>query len=170
MKASDISQALDWRYAVKKFDPTRKISAADWQTLENSMKLAPSSYGVSPTRFIVIENSALREQLKPLAYNQTQVTDSSHYVIFLYKEKMDKEHIQKYIERMAEVRGVPESALEAFKSMLVQNLVENPVKKDMVAWSQRQAYIAMGFLLETAALLNVDACPMEGFDSEGFDK
>jgi nitroreductase len=98
------------------------------------------------------------------------VTDSSHLVVFLYKEKMDADHIQKHISRVAEVRGLPESALEGYKTMMLQNLVENPTKNDMGAWAQRQAYIAMGFLMETAALLKIDACPMEGFDSRAYDK
>ncbi|MFV8251262.1 NAD(P)H-dependent oxidoreductase [Bdellovibrio bacteriovorus] len=169
MTHKTIQDALEWRYATKKFDATKKISDADWTTLRNSLTLAPSSYGVQPWKFLVIENPEVRNQLKPVSWNQTQVTDASHYVVFLYKEKMDADFVQKFINRVAEVRSAPLEALDGYKNMLVENLVKAPEEKIRV-WSQRQAYIAMGFLLQTAALLKIDATPMEGFDPAAYDK
>lgn len=169
MNHDQIQQALEWRYATKKYDPSKKISAQDWKTLTESLKLAPSSYGIQPWKFLVVENPAVREQLKPVSWGQTQVTDASHYVVFLYKESMDAAYVQKYMDRTAEVRGVPVSALDGFKNMLMENLVQAPAEKIKV-WASRQAYIAMGFLLETAALLKIDATPMEGFDPAAYDK
>ncbi|MDG0817861.1 NAD(P)H-dependent oxidoreductase [Bdellovibrio svalbardensis] len=169
MTHAKIQEALEWRYATKKFDSTKKISAQDWKTLTDSLTLAPSSYGIQPWKFLVIENPAVREQLKPVSWGQTQVTDASHYVVFLYKETMDEAFVQKYINRIAEVRGAPLEALDGYKEMMVNNLVKAPEEKIRV-WSQRQAYIAMGFLLETAALLKIDATPMEGFDPAAYDK
>ncbi|MFV3410091.1 NAD(P)H-dependent oxidoreductase [Bdellovibrio bacteriovorus] len=169
MTHKTIQDALEWRYATKKFDATKKISDVDWTTLRNSLTLAPSSYGVQPWKFLVIENPEVRNQLKPVSWNQTQVTDASHYVVFLYKEKMDADFVQKFINRVAEVRSAPLEALDGYKNMLVENLVKAPEEKIRV-WSQRQAYIAMGFLLQTAALLKIDATPMEGFDPAAYDK
>jgi nitroreductase len=169
MNHGKIQEALEWRYATKKFDASKKISAEDWKTLTESLKLAPSSYGIQPWKFLVIENPAVREQLKPVSWNQTQVTDASHYVVFLYKDAMDLPYVDKYINRMTEVRGVPADSLQGFKDMLINNLVNAPEEKIRV-WSQRQAYIAMGFLLETAALLKIDATPMEGFSPSDYDR
>ncbi|AHZ86386.1 Putative NAD(P)H nitroreductase [Bdellovibrio bacteriovorus] len=169
MTHKTIQDALEWRYATKKYDATKKISDADWTTLRNSLTLAPSSYGVQPWKFLVIENPDVRNQLKPVSWNQTQVTDASHYVVFLYKEKMNADFVQKFINRVAEVRSAPLEALDGYKNMLIENLVKAPEEKIRV-WSQRQAYIAMGFLLQTAALLKIDATPMEGFDPAAYDK
>lgn len=163
-----LNEALSWRYAVKKFNPTAKISAADWKVLKDSMVMAPSSFGLQPYKFLVIENPEIREKLKAVSWNQTQVTDSSHYVVFLYKDKVDEKFIQSYINRTAEVRGVSLDSLEGYKNMMVQNIAQAPEEKIRI-WSQRQVYIAMGFLLETAALLKVDATPMEGFDPLAYD-
>ncbi|HWU44664.1 MAG TPA: NAD(P)H-dependent oxidoreductase [Bdellovibrio sp.] len=169
MTHSKIQEALEWRYATKKFDATKKISAQDWKTLTESLKLAPSSFGIQPWKFLVIQNPELREKLTPLSWGQTQVTDASHYVVFLYKEKIDQAYVEKFINRVAEVRGAPLESLDGYKNMMIENLVKGPEEKIRV-WSQRQAYIAMGFLLETAALLKIDATPMEGFDPAAYDK
>ena len=105
MNHAKIQEALEWRYATKKFDASKKISDQDWKTLTESLKLAPSSYGVQPWKFLVIENPQVREQLKPVSWGQTQVTDASHYVVFLYKEGIDEAYINQYINRIAEVRN-----------------------------------------------------------------
>lgn len=163
-----IKEALDWRYAVKKYDSQAKISAADFTILMESLVKAPSSYGLQPFKFIVVDNPALREKLKPVSWNQTQVTDASHYVVFAYRDGVDEQFIQSYIERIAQVRGVDLESLEGYKSMMIQNIARAPEEKTRV-WAQRQAYIAMGFLLETAALLKIDATPMEGFEPTAYD-
>lgn len=165
-----IKEAFNWRYAVKKFDASKIISTQDWQVLMDSLVLAPSSYGTQPWKFLVIENKDLREKLKSVSWNQSQVVDASHFIVFLYKEKMDLEFIEKNAARIAEVRGVSPESLSGFKKMLMQDLVEGPRSKEISTWSQRQAYIAMGFLMETAALLKIDSCPMEGLEPDKYDE
>lgn len=169
MSHTQIKDALDWRYATKKYDATKKISAQDWETLERSLHLAPSSYGIQPWRFLVIENPEIREKLKPVSWGQSQVTDASHYVVFLYKPEIDTAFVQKYLDRIVEVRQIPAQGLDGLKNMLIENLVKAPEEK-IRTWSQRQAYIAMGFLLQTAAMLKIDSTPMEGFDPAAYDK
>ncbi|WP_413584854.1 NAD(P)H-dependent oxidoreductase [Bdellovibrio sp. HCB274] len=169
MANKQIQEALEWRYAVKKFDPTKKISEKDLNTLLESLKLAPSSYGIQPWKFLVVENPAVRDELKPVSWNQSQVTDASHQIVLLYRDTIDEAFVQKYIERIAEVRGVDLPSLQGFKDMMINNIVKAPEEKIRV-WSQRQAYIAMGFLLETAALLKIDATPMEGFSASDYDR
>ncbi|WII70813.1 NAD(P)H-dependent oxidoreductase [Bdellovibrio sp. 22V] len=169
MTHASIKEALEWRYATKRYDATKKISENDWKLLTDSLHLAPSSYGIQPWKFLVIENPEVREKLKAVSWNQTQVTDASHYVVFLFKEEVDVPFVQKYIDRIAEVRGLSLESLSGYKSMMVENLAKAPEEKIRV-WSQRQAYIAMGFLLQTAALLKIDATPMEGLDPSAYDK
>lgn len=167
---SNINEALDWRYATKKFDASKKISETDWKVLQNALVKAPSSYGLQPFKFIVVENPEVRQKLREVSWNQAQVTDASHYVVFAAKENLDEAYIEKYIQRIADVRGVPPETLEGFKNSMVDGLIKSPRSATLGFWAQRQAYIAMGFLMETAALLNIDACPMEGFDPAAYDK
>ncbi len=165
-----VSESLHWRYAVKKFDSQKKINDTDWKLLEDSLVLSPSSYGTQPWKFLVIENKELREKLKAVSWNQSQVVDASHFVVFLYKEKMDVAHLQKHVQRMAEVRGIPVENLKDFQKMLVADLVDGPRANKISEWAQRQTYIAMGFLMETAALLKIDSCPMEGLEADKYDE
>lgn len=170
MNHAEIKKALEWRYATKIFDSTKKIPDTDWKILAESLVQTPSSFGLQPWKFLVVQNPELRNKLRVAAWNQSQVTDCSHFVVFLYKEKLDIDHIQKNINRMAEVRGVPLANLEAYKNVMIGELINGPRAKSIEPWAQRQTYIAMGFLMETAALLKVDTCPMEGLDPAEYDK
>jgi nitroreductase len=165
-----LQQALEWRYAVKKFDATKKVTETDWKTLEASLVLSPSSYGLQPWKFIVVQNPQLRQQLRDVSWGQSQVTDCSHYVVLAYKSKMDEAHVQKYIDRMAQVRNIPVASLDGFKNVIIGDVVKGPRAEVIEWWAQRQTYIAMGFLMETAALLKIDSCPMEGLDPKAYDK
>lgn len=167
---SNITTSLQWRYAVKRFDASKKISAQDWETLESSLVLSPSSYGLQPWKFLVVETPSLREQLRPVSWNQSQVTEASHYVVFLSRDVVTEEHVKEYVEDMAKTRGITREALKGFEDMLNNNIVNGKKGTELLHWTQRQAYIAMGFLLETAALLKIDSTPMEGFDPAAYDK
>ena len=166
---NQIQEALEWRYATKRFDASKKISDKDWKTLTESLALAPSSYGLQPWKFLVIENPVVREKLKPVSWGQTQVTDASHYVVLLARDTVDEKFVVDYIKRVADVRGAPLEALDGYKNMMIENIAKAPAEKTR-QWAKRQTYIALGFILETAALLKVDATPMEGFDPEAYDK
>lgn len=168
MSSLPIKEALDWRYAVKRYNPEAKIPEADFKVLIESLIKAPSSYGLQPFKFLVVSNPQVREALKPVSWNQSQVTDASHYVVLAYKDGVDERFIQSYINRIAQVRGVALESLDGFKSMIIENIAKAPEEK-IRHWAQRQVYIAMGFLLETAALLKIDATPMEGFDPLAYD-
>ena len=102
---------LNWRYACKKFDATKKIRESDWNILVESLRLSASSYGLQPWKFIVVQNPEIRKQLLPLSWGQTPVTDASHFVVLTYKEKMDEAHIDKFIQETAKVRGMDASTL-----------------------------------------------------------
>lgn len=170
MDTKKLVEKLNWRYAVKKFDATKKIAATDWEALEEALRLAPSSYGLQPWKFLVVQNPEVRKKLTPLSWGQTQVEDCSHYIVLTVKEKMDESHIQKFIEKTAQVRKMQAADLEGYKNMMIGDLVKGPRSEVINFWAQRQSYIAMGFLMEAAALLNIDTCAMEGIDPKGYDK
>ncbi len=170
MNTKEITHFLEWRYATKRFDNQKKISAENWAVLEQSLILSPSSYGLQPWKFLVVQDPSLREKLKAQSWNQTQVTDCSHYVVFLFHSKMNEEYIERFIRKNAEVRGMPMEKLKGYQDMMVGDLVKGPRSAKIDVWASRQAYIAMGFLMETAALLSIDACPMEGLDPNAYDE
>ncbi|MGO9596909.1 MAG: NAD(P)H-dependent oxidoreductase [Isosphaeraceae bacterium] len=159
---------LQWRYATKKFDPARKISPDDWRTLEQALVQAPSSYGLQPWKFFVVTERALRERLKPASWNQSQVTDASHLVVFAIRKNMGPADVERYVARIAEVRGVAPKSLEGFKQMMLGTL-SRPVEEVNI-WAMHQVYIALGFFLCAAAMLGIDACPLEGFVPQKYDE
>lgn len=165
-----IHKQLNWRYACKKFDPTKKIRESDWNILAESLRLSASSYGLQPWKFIVVQNPEIRKQLLPVSWGQTPVTDASHYVVLTYKEKMDEEHITRFIEDTAKKRGLDPATLLGYKAMMMGDLVTGPRSEIINWWAQRQVYIAMGSILTTAAMMNIDTLPMEGLDPAAYDK
>ena len=115
---SDILSALNWRYACKVFDASKKIPTDVWQQLEESLVLTPSSFGLQPWKFLVIQDKELREKLVPYAWNQRQVADCSHLVVMTVPKVMNAEHIEANITRMIEVRGGTADALMGFRKMV----------------------------------------------------
>lgn len=172
MKPFDSKAVLDnlsWRYATKKFDTSHKMPEATWAALQHSMVLAPSSYGLQPWKFLVVVDKAIRKQLREVAYNQPQITDASYLVVLARKKVVTAEDVGHYIERIASVRGVSKESLSGFRDAMLGTIAGlTPEKMDV--WTSRQVYIALGFFLSTAAMLGVDACPMEGFDAAKFDQ
>jgi len=165
-----IENSLQWRYAVKRFDPSRKIADGDWQVLKKSLLMAPSSYGLQPYRFLLIEDSKVRAKLRPLSWNQTQVTDASHFVVLLARDQITEADVNTYMTRIQEVRGVTRESLAAYENLILSKVVKAMSVEDMRAWAQRQVYIAMGFLLSNAALLKIDSTPIEGLEPAGYDE
>lgn len=165
-----IIEQLNWRYAVKKFDASRKISDADWEVLENSLVLAPSSYGLQPYKFVVVTDKELREKLKPAAYGQPQITDSSHLVVVTFKNELTDADVDRLIDRIVKLRGTPRETLADYEKEMKNTAKNARGSGNDGVWNSRQAYLALGFLLETAAALEIDACPMEGFNPAQFNE
>lgn len=162
--------ALNWRYATKVFDPARKISAATWSALEDTLVLAPSSFGLQPWRFLVIRDSAVRAKLRPHSWDQSQVTDASHFVVFTARTEITAADIAHLIDRTAELRGQPATALAGYRQVMEGSLLNDARKPHLHDWASRQAYIAMGQLMTAAAVLGIDTCPMEGFEPAKYDE
>jgi nitroreductase len=165
-----VVQALSWRYACKKFDPARKIAAADWRAIEQALLLAPSSYGLQPWKFLVIDDPVLREKLMHASWNQRQVLDASHYVVLAAKRHVERADGERWIARLAEARGVPVEALAGLAKALAHFADSPPAHVEHAAWSAKQTYIALGFAMLTAATLGIDTVAMEGFEPAKYDE
>lgn len=161
-------QQLKWRYATKRFDPARSIPEDKWKALEESLVLSPSSFGLQPWRFIVVSDPATRKALVPVSWGQTQPADCSKYVVFAALNRVTEDTIDHYVRRMASVRGVTPESLAAYRGMMTGTIL-NP-SFDVINWTRRQAYIALGNFMTSAAMLDVDTCPMEGIDPAKYDE
>jgi nitroreductase len=168
---SELIEALQWRYATKTFDPSKKIPEKDWQTLLHALRLSPSSYGVQPWKFLSIEDKALRERLKPHAWGQSQITDASHLIVFAYRTDITEADIDAFVNDMREKRPqMSEDSIKRYRDRIVGDLVKGLRHGIIQTWTSRQLYISLGVLLTSAALLRIDACPMEGFVPKEFDE
>ena len=163
-------ETLAWRYATKRFDPSKDIDAKTWEALEESLVLTPSSYGLQPWKFLVVSDPGLRARLKEQAWGQGQVTDASRFVVFTHRTDLTESDVDRLITRTAEVRGVAPESLTGYRQMMLGNLVNGPKRATIGDWTARQAYIALGQLMTAAAALGVDATPMEGLDPKAFDQ
>lgn len=167
---ADLLSALNWRYACKVFDPTKKIPAETWAALEQTLVLTPSSFGLQPWKFLVIDDAELREKLVPHAWRQRQVADASHLVIMTVPKAVSEDYIDANIMRMAEVRGGTPDALIGFRKMVAGFRADLEAKGGLEQWAKLQAYIALGQFMLAAAMLGLDTCPMEGFEPAKFDE
>jgi nitroreductase len=166
---NDYIEKLKWRYATKKFNPEKEVSEDDLETLLEAIRLSASSYGLQPYEVIVIKDEEVRNKLKPAAFSQPQVTDASYLLVFAYRTDIDQNYVDHFIKSNSEIRDKPEEEFKGLKEM-IENSVLTFSDEEKEAWAARQAYIALGNLLSAAAHLKVDACPMEGFNPEEFDK
>ncbi|MDN3596586.1 NAD(P)H-dependent oxidoreductase [Zunongwangia endophytica] len=160
---------LKWRYATKQFDATKKISKNDLDTLLEGVQLSASSYGLQPYQIFVIENPEIREKLKTAAFNQSQLTEGSQVIVFANHKKLDEAYVDNYIKNIAQTRNMDVEDLQGMADTIKNSTLQLPDDKQN-EWAQKQSYIALGFLLTTAASLKIDVCPMEGFSAEEFDK
>lgn len=163
-------QQLQWRYAVKKFDASKKIAAPLWQAIEDALILTPSSYGLQPWKFLVVQNPEIRAKLLPASWNQKQVIDCSHFVVLTSLISMDEKYVDVFLADVAKTRGVPVEALAGYKKGIVADLLQGPRNKIIDEWAIRQVYIALGNLMTCAAFVGVDTCPMEGIDPVKYDE
>lgn len=161
--------ALKWRYATKKFDPARRIPEDVWEILEHSLALTPSSFGLQPWQFLVVENAGLREKLRAASWGQGQVTDASHLVVFTVRTDLGEEDVSRWMDRLSEVQSTPPEALAPLRSV-INGFIEPMSADARRAWNTRQIYIALGQFMAAAAVLGIDTCPLEGINPEGYDQ
>lgn len=120
---TQLLHALNWRYATKTFDASKIIPEATWKTLEETLVLSPSSFGLQPYRFLVVKDAVIRKQLQPHSWNQTQVVDASHYIVFAARTGITENEIDAFLNRIVEVRGIPRESLEGYRGMMYGSLL-----------------------------------------------
>ena len=159
--------SLEWRYATKAFD-TRKLPDATWAALEESLRLTPSSYGLQPWKFIVVNDPTLRTKLRPVSWNQSQVTDASHLVVFARRTEVTETDVNEFFNQMVSERQADATKLEPYRQMMLGGVVKGKDAAAQKDWAARQLYIALGQLMGAAAALAVDTCALEGIDPAAY--
>ncbi len=168
--ADRLLAALNWRYATKQFDASKKIPAGTWAALEEVLRLTPSSMGLQPWKFVVVTDPAVRARLMPVSHGQSQVADCSHLVVFALRKNLGLDHVRKNIDRMAEVRGVDKSTLAGFRQMVEGFVTRTAGSGALDLIQANQIFIALGQFTTAAALLGVDTCPLGGIEAEAYDE
>ncbi|WEK19762.1 MAG: NAD(P)H-dependent oxidoreductase [Candidatus Pedobacter colombiensis] len=161
-------EALNWRYATKKMNG-EKVSQDKVDQILAAARLAPTSSGLQPFKIIVVTNPELKEKIKAVAYGQQQITDSSHVLIFAAWDNYTEERIRSVFAYTNNERGVPDSATADYVNNLI-GIYTNRTTEENFHHAAKQAYIAFGVALAEAAILKVDATPMEGFEPEKLDE
>ena len=160
---------LNWRYATKKFDTSKKISKEDFAQLLEVLRFSPSSYGLQPWKFVIVHDPVLRKKLRPYALDQPQITDADTLIVFCALKTMDEKYVKNYADLIAQVRGVTRESLLGYEQKIVASL-KGKSTEAISQWMENQVYIALGIFLSECAHRKIDACPMEGFDSGKFDE
>ena len=158
---------LDWRFATKKFDTTKRVSDTDLSKILEAVQKAPTSFGLQPFHVYIIENPTLREKMISLSYNQTQVTEASHLLVFCARTDVSA-RIDSMIEKLSGGSEEAKAGLKGYSDMM-HGSVNGKNDEQLSGWTSRQAYVALGFGLAACAELEIDSCPMEGFDGAGID-
>lgn len=162
-------ESLKWRYATKKFDTEKKVSDADIAILKEAINLTPSSYGLQPYKVLDIQNAALREKLKAASFGQPQVTDASHLFVFVAGDNLTDAHIDAFIELTANTQQIAPEGLKGYGDFM-KSVFGNLTPEKKHQWAARQAYIALGTLVNVAAEMGLDVSSMEGFDPSQYDE
>lgn len=165
----NILEKLDWRYATKKFNPALNVSESKLEILKKAIQFAPTSYGLQPFQVLLVKNPEIREKLQEASWGQSQITESSYVVVFTRKKVIDESEVDSFVDNIVNTRGVTKEMLSQYEGMM-KSTVNSLTEEQKSSWIDKQIYIALGFLLNTAAVIDVDACPMEGFDKQKYDE
>lgn len=172
MKKSKVLEASKFRYACKSFDESKKINEEDFKTILEIGRLSPSSLGLEPWKFVIIQNNELREKLIPYCGGaKGQLPTASHFVIILARTLKDLRYDSKYVDYMLrDVQKLPEDVCNEIKVFLkdfqINKFNEANDERGIFDWACKQTYIAMANMMTGAAELKIDSCPIEGFDNE----
>ena len=169
-KKQEILKAYQFRHACKEFDTNKKISDEDFHFILETGRLSPSSVGFEPWKFVVIQDAALREKLKPVSGGaQGQLPTASHFVVILARRKEGLRHDSVHvIKMMKDIHHMPEEVVQDF-SGFYKSFVETELEDNdrlIFEWASKQTYIALGNMMTAAAQIGIDSCPIEGFDKK----
>lgn len=162
-------ESMKWRYATKKFNPSKNISDSNLERLKEAIQLSVSSYGLQLYKVLVIKDLKLRNRLKKASYDQSQITDASHLFVFCNYTERSEKHIDDYIQATAKMQGSPMDKLSVYGDFIKGSLSQK-TDSEWISWSEKQTYLALSNLLMACAELKIDACPMEGFEPDRYNK
>lgn len=165
----NLNEALHWRAAVKQFDTTKKLEAGVVKKLLETTLLSASSFGLQPWKIVCVSDDEIKAKLGEAGYGQTQFSTASHIIVFAVNKNVDGAYVDHYMSEMARIREVSLEVLAGF-SETIKSTINSRSADEVVIWSSRQVYIALGTLLAAASLDGIDASPMEGFDGDRFDE
>jgi nitroreductase len=150
---------LEWRYAAKKFDTTKKVSDDDINKILEAIRLTPTSFGMQPYHFYIVTNQEKKQAIEAAAYHQPQVGTSSHLIVMCARNDLMAVK-DEYFDAMSGGSNEVREKLAGFEQM-----VTGFIPHASPEWAKKQVYIAQGFALAACAELQIDSCPMEGFDA-----
>ncbi|WP_281987363.1 NAD(P)H-dependent oxidoreductase [Aquimarina aggregata] len=165
----NIIEQLQWRYATKKFDDEKMLPQEKLNTLIEAFNLTATSYGLQPLKLVVVKDKKLQKELTKHSWNQQQVADASHVLVFCIENTIGEEYISKHFDNVQTIRNTSEEILNPFKKQLIDSFKNKP-NEEISSWATKQAYLAMGNLLTVCAIEEIDACPMEGFIPEKYNE
>jgi nitroreductase len=160
--------ALEWRYATKKFDDSKTIDSSTIELLKKGFNLTPTSYGLQPLRLVIIKDQKLKDKLFEHSYNQIQVKTASHVLVICIENTVDEKFINHNFELQKEIRNAKDELIKPFREFLIKDFGKKS-EQNIKEWAINQAYLALGNLLTICAAEKIDACPMEGFESKAYD-
>ena len=166
---SNIVSALEWRYATKKFDENKSVSDTDIERIKDVLRLTPSSFWLQPWKFVIISNKELQKELLPHTFNQNQIVEASHVIVFARKNVLDETMVQDYIDDYLETIWAPEWTLDWYRDMMNGFFVNKP-QDQKENWADKQVYIALGNLMTALADMKIDSCAMWGFIDAKYDE
>ncbi|WP_339610688.1 NAD(P)H-dependent oxidoreductase [uncultured Planktosalinus sp.] len=166
---SSIINDLQWRYATKKFDAGKIVPKEKIEILKNAFNLTATSYGLQPIKLMVIENPTIKKELIEFSMHQKQVQEASHLLVFCVVIEIDADYVSRYFEMVEKTRGTSSTILAPFRDILIDEFNQKR-DEEVFHWSKNQAYLAMGNLLTVCAVEKIDACPIEGFSPEDYDR
>ena len=165
---SELQQKLEWRYATKKMNPAKAVPQEKVDRILEAARLAPTSSGLQPFEIIVVTSKDVREQIKPKAWGQSQITDCSHLLVFAAWDTYTAERINAMFDMTNAQRGGTNEGWENYRQMLLNSYPARDAQTNF-EHAARQAYIGLGAALIAAAFEEVDSTPMEGFDPKALD-
>jgi len=161
-------QALTWREATKKFDTEKKLTSEQLDTLIEAARLAPSSFGLQPWKLVVVSDPAVRAKLREASWDQSQITEASQLFVFA-AQMPTPELVDAYVANISATRGASIESLAGL-SQMIKGSIAGKSETERLEWAKKQAYLALGVTLASAAVLSIDSCPMEGFDADKYDE
>lgn len=164
----NITDALNWRFATKRMNG-EKVPQDKLERILEAARLAPSSYGLQPYSVFVVEDQGLKEKIRPIAFDQPQITESSHLLLFAAHDNINEGHVDDFIQLTVEAQGAELAELDDYKAM-IKGAVNRFSAEEKLHWATKQAYISLGTAVTAAAFEQIDASPMEGFDKDALDQ